>query len=128
MTCLVLNTDVVPHKWRSICPLWSVIEAWRLLLVVVVAVTLTGGPGKDSLRVEKAEPVESSAPIEECVDAQHLQLSRRFHGVRKPELRIVLRTAADAHRKSRVGSLQCGRRRAINGHCLANDLRAPLIC
>ena len=103
-------------------------EACRLLLVVAVAVTLAGGPGRDSLRVEEAEPVESSAPIEECVDAQHLHVSRRFHGVRKPELRIVFLAAADSNLRSLVGAWRLGRHRAISGHRLADDLRAPLLC
>jgi hypothetical protein len=96
--------------------------------VVAVIITLTRGPGRDSLRVEEVEPVESSAPIEECVAAAYLQVSRRIHGVRKPELRIVLRASADSQLKFRVGPLQFRGRRVIEGHCLADGLRALLVC
>lgn len=100
----------------------------RVHLVICVAmVMLVGAPRAEIRRIQQAEPVESSTPVEERVESPHLTVCRRSDGMREAsaELHYV---AYDSRDSSPTRSIQNHPPYDWSGHWLTNALRAPLRC
>lgn len=100
---------------------------WQAL-IAILAITLAGTPGPDLLTVQAAEPLESSAPSEECVDSPVFHAPRRCSRVRRMDVGNTGPKICHPIGTSPVGSASRFMRLLPSGHRLANNLCAPLRC